>query len=83
MIKTELALVKLHVDYATVFVEDLSKKYVGKRVRCYYSEYDYKHDFRVQEIFLFDGVINIRVINEHNHTYTYGLNATIEELPDE
>lgn len=83
MFEQDIELFKSHIDYLTILEKDLTTKYKGLRVLCWYDDWDYKRELTIDRIYFSDGVLNVHGVNDFGHSYTYSNNAKFKRICNE
>lgn len=83
MFESDLALFRSHIEFLAFMEHELTEKYKGERVLCYYNDYDYKRELTVTRVYFCDGVLNVQGINDFGHSYTYSGNASFKRIEHE
>ncbi|VVY10189.1 hypothetical protein [Escherichia coli] len=83
MFEQDLELFKSYIEYLITLEKELTTKYKGIRVLCWYDDSDYKRELTIDRIYFIDGVLNVHGVNDFGHSYTYSNNAKFKRIDNE
>ncbi|WAE77041.1 hypothetical protein vBEcoMphAPEC6_00920 [Escherichia phage ph0011] len=83
MFEQDLELFKSYIEYLVTLEKELTAKYKGVRVQCWYDDCDYKRELIIDRIYFIDGVLNVHGVNDFGHSYTYSNNAKFKRIDNE
>ena len=83
MFEQDLELFKSYIEYLVTLEKELTTKYKGIRVLCWYDDSDYKRELTIDRIYFIDGVLNVHGVNDFGHSYTYSNNAKFKRIGHE
>ena len=82
MFEQELELLKAFNNHMKVLESEMTLKYKGTKVLCWYDGDSFKRELTIKRVYFCDGIVNIHGVNEWGHTYTYSEHAHFKWIGD-